>query len=81
MEVDGNVSNNGNLLTITGSGNSLFTGVISGSGGLTVSGGAMLTLSNTNTYSGATAVGAATLSFPGGLLPPSSLFSERARCR
>jgi fibronectin-binding autotransporter adhesin len=75
LEIDGKVSNDGNLLTVAGAGNSLFTGVISGSGGLTVSGGSV-TLSNAgNSYSGPTVVSGGTLSFPfspNGLLPPSA---------
>ena len=76
FEIDGNVSNNGNLLAVSGTGNSLFAGVISGSGGLTVSGGS-LTLSNSaNSYSGPTVVSGGTLNFPfapSGVLPPSVL--------
>ncbi len=75
LEVDGNVNNNGNLLAVSGTGSSLFAGVISGSGGLTVNGGSV-TLSNSgNSYSGPTVVSGGTLSFPfspSGTLPPSA---------
>jgi fibronectin-binding autotransporter adhesin len=52
-------------LTITNA-NDLFSGVISGTGGLTLSGG-MQTLSGTNTYSGGTTVSGGTLAVNGGV--------------
>ena len=53
--IDGNIDNGGNLLTVTGSENLEFQGIISGAGGLTVNMDAaddVVTLSGANTYSG-----------------------------
>jgi len=55
------VDNGGNLLTIGGSGNSAVSSAIGGAGGLTKSGAGTLTLSNNNTYTGATTVSTGTL--------------------
>jgi autotransporter-associated beta strand protein len=53
-------------LTVNGSGNSSFAGVISGSGGsLTKNGSGTLTLSGANTYSGATTITTGTLALSG----------------
>ncbi len=56
----GALDTNGRLLEITGQGTNRITGVISGSGGLAVSGG-VLELTSNNTYSGRTWVHAGTL--------------------
>ena len=56
------VTNGANLLTISGTGNTTISGVIGGgSGGLTKAGGATLTLTGTNTYTGLTNITAGTL--------------------
>jgi autotransporter-associated beta strand protein len=63
LTVSSAVTNGGNLLTITGTGNTTISGVISGSGGLTKNGSGILTLSGTaaNTYTGTTTVNAGEL--------------------
>ncbi len=59
----GSIINGSNLLTIAGAGNTLISGIIgSGSGGLTKTGSGSLTLSNANTYTGATRITGGTLS-------------------
>ncbi len=61
LSVTGTVNNSGNLLTLAGSGNTTISGVISGNGGLTMSGTGTQTLTNVNTYVGPTVVNAGTL--------------------
>ncbi len=59
LTIGGNVDNGGHLLTINGqNGNApeRFNGAITGSGGLTLSSNAAVTLSGTNTYTGNTTV-------------------------
>jgi autotransporter-associated beta strand protein len=57
-----NVTNGGNLLTVTGGGfNSAVNGVISGGGGLTMSGSGTLTLGGANGYTGPTTVNGGTV--------------------
>lgn len=62
FSVGGGIDNGGFLLTADGSGNSSYSGVISGSGGLTKSGAGTLTLGGVNTFGGVTTVTAGTLS-------------------
>lgn len=63
----GDVELNANTLTTGGDGTStLFSGVISGAGGLTKIGAGALTLSGANTYAGATNVNGGTLVLQGG---------------
>lgn len=59
--ISGTVNNNGNLLTLAGSGNTSISGIISGTGGLTKSGTGTATLSGASTYSGKTTVATGTL--------------------
>jgi fibronectin-binding autotransporter adhesin len=61
LTVTGNVATAGNLLTVAGSGTSSFSGVISGTGGLTMNGPGFLGLSGINTFTGATTVGGGTV--------------------
>jgi probable HAF family extracellular repeat protein/autotransporter-associated beta strand protein len=68
LTISGNVNNNGNLLTINGSGDHLISGAISGAGGLTKSGSGTSTLSSTaNCYTGDTTVTAGVLEITGGV--------------
>jgi filamentous hemagglutinin family protein len=57
----GNVTLNGNTLTVNEAAATTFSGVLRGSGGFTKEGAAVLTLSGVNTYTGATAVNVGTL--------------------
>ena len=57
----GNVTLNAVTLTVGDETNSSFSGIISGSGGLTKQGSGMLTLTNSNTFDGATRINAGTL--------------------
>ena len=61
LSIGGPVSTAGNLLTISGPGNTIISGAMSGSGGLAKFGIGLLTLTATNTYSGGTTVTAGTL--------------------
>jgi autotransporter-associated beta strand protein len=56
----GATANNGNLLTIAGNSNTVVSGVISGSGGLTKDGTGSLTLDGNNTFTGTLAANAGT---------------------
>ncbi len=73
LTVSGGIGNGGNTLTVSGSGPSTLSGVISGAGGLTKSGDGLLILSNANTYTGATTVSGGVLrlsnatALPGGI--------------
>jgi autotransporter-associated beta strand protein len=64
-----NASGTSVALTVGANGqNTMYAGVLSGSGGLTKSGSGMLTLTGANTYSGGTTVTAGTLAVIGSLL-------------
>jgi len=54
--IAGTIANGGFQTTVAASGSTSLSGVISGTGGLTKSGSALVTLSGANTYSGATLV-------------------------
>ncbi|HET6471914.1 MAG TPA: autotransporter-associated beta strand repeat-containing protein, partial [Pseudomonadales bacterium] len=57
----GNVTLNGNTLTVNEAGSTTYSGIASGTGGIAKQGAGTLTLSGTNTYTGATTVGAGTV--------------------
>jgi autotransporter-associated beta strand protein len=65
--LSGALGNNGNALTLTGTGNLNLTGVIGGTGSLTKNGTGTATLSNANTYGGGTVVNAGTLLVTGSI--------------
>jgi autotransporter-associated beta strand protein len=65
--LSGAINTSGNALTLKGTGNIAVGGVVSGSGSLAKDGTGTATLSNTNTYSGATTVSAGTLSVTGSI--------------
>lgn len=56
MTVSGAVNKGGNLLTVTGAGNTTFSGGITTAGGITKTGLGTLTIGGTNSYTGATTV-------------------------
>jgi filamentous hemagglutinin family protein len=62
----GNVTLNGNTLTVNEGGTTTFAGAASGTGGLTKSGTGTLTLSGANTYTGTTTVNAGGFALSGG---------------
>ena len=79
LTIAGSITNGTNTLTIAGPGNTLISGIISGSGGLTQTGGGTLTLQGTNTYSGPTTISGGTLDLSsGGCLQQSTLVAPTA---
>jgi fibronectin-binding autotransporter adhesin len=54
--ISGSLNLNGNALTITGAGNLLVSGIISGSGGITDNDAQVVTFTGANTFSGATVI-------------------------
>ena len=62
LTVGGTVDNGGFLLTVGGTGNSTYSGVISGAGGLAKTGAGTVTLGGVNTFAGVTRIAAGTLS-------------------
>jgi len=69
LTVSGNVdfNNNGPLLVISGSGNTLISGDLVGEGGLTKAGNGLLNVSGSNSYTGATSVNQGELQVNGSL--------------
>ena len=65
-----NIVTGGKALTVDSVGGTNFSGLITGSGGLTKAGAAVLTLNNANTYTGNTVVSAGTLVVNGALTSP-----------
>lgn len=61
LTLSGTINNGGFLLTTTGVGSIIFSGIISGSGGLTQNGAGTTVLSGQNTFSGSTTINAGTL--------------------
>ena len=56
LDIEGNVTNSGYLLTVGGAGATVINGIITGSGGLTKSGTGILTLGAANSYTGGSTV-------------------------
>ena len=65
LAISGSVANNGNTLTLAGSGGTTFSGTIAGGGGITVAGSGLVVVANSTTYTGATTVSNGTLSLAG----------------
>ena len=61
LAVNGSVNNNGNLLALTGGGNTAISGALSGNGGVTLTGAGTATLSGALNYTGPTTVNNGTL--------------------
>ncbi len=61
LTIGGAIDNGGNLLTVSGGGDTTLGASLSGNGGLTKTGGGTLTLSHANTHSGGAIVNAGTL--------------------
>lgn len=61
LTVSGNAANGGLLLSVTGDGDTLLSGSLSGTGGLSKGGTGNLTLSGSNNFSGTTSLSAGTL--------------------
>jgi fibronectin-binding autotransporter adhesin len=61
LTVSGAVSKGANPLTVAGTGNTKFSGLVSGNGALTKSGSGVLTLTANNTHSGSTTISDGTL--------------------
>ncbi|MFO0945582.1 MAG: autotransporter-associated beta strand repeat-containing protein [Planctomycetota bacterium] len=59
------IDTNGQVLTVSGTGNTNLTGAVTGTGGITKSGTSTLTLSGNNTYSGATTLSGGTIATQG----------------
>ena len=57
----GAITNNGNLLTVSGAANTAINGIVSGNGGLTKSGAGSLTLGGNNTFTGTLAANVGTV--------------------
>lgn len=73
LNINGNVNNNGHLLTITGRQLVSVAGAISGSGGLTWAGNGRVTLLAGNNYTGPTTVSGGTLRVDGSLASSSAV--------
>jgi autotransporter-associated beta strand protein len=67
LTISGNLANNANTLTTSGSNTVAISGNISGAGGLTKNGAGSLVLSGANTYTGATVISDGTLVLNGSL--------------
>ncbi len=73
LDFNGAIVNGGYLLTVDSVGATLFDGAVSGTGGLTKSGGGTLTLTAENTYGGPTTVSAGKLVLNGSLASASPI--------
>ena len=65
LTVSNSVNKGGFGLTIAGSGNASFAGVISGGGGLTMGGNGLLTLASSSSYTGGTTISSGTIAITG----------------
>ena len=67
LTISGNVTNNGNTLTVGGNGSTIISGILgSGSGGLVKSGTGSLMLQGANSFSGITTISGGTLNLANG---------------
>jgi autotransporter-associated beta strand protein len=66
LAISGNVTNNGNTLTLTGSSNTVVSGDITGAGGLTKTGTGIATLNVAQSFTGRTTVSQGTLALGAG---------------
>jgi autotransporter-associated beta strand protein len=74
VEGDGSVRLGANTLAVGGNNlSTMFSGVVSGTGGLTKIGGATLALSGTNSYTGATTINGGTLEVDGSIASSSNV--------
>jgi autotransporter-associated beta strand protein len=61
LTLSGAITAGANLLTVTGAGDTTFSGIVSGSAGLTKTGAGTLTVSGVNTYTGGSTINAGTV--------------------